>query len=58
VIIELFTKQFTVSPDRWKNIPKEAEKMPGVWGNQVSFLTGPKGCIGFRFAVLEYVYSS
>jgi len=43
----------TFNPDRWRNIPKEAEKVPGVWGNQVSFLTGPKGCIGFRFAVLE-----
>ncbi|KAF7976465.1 hypothetical protein HWV62_6723 [Athelia sp. TMB] len=42
-------------PERWEAgnefmIPKG---VPGVWGNQMSFLGGPRGCIGFRFAVVE-----
>ncbi|PVF92377.1 cytochrome P450 [Serendipita vermifera] len=41
------------NPSRWENPPKITENIPGIWGNQVSFLTGPKACLGFRFAVLE-----
>ncbi|KAF7970856.1 hypothetical protein HWV62_6703 [Athelia sp. TMB] len=42
-------------PERWEAdsgfpIP---EGVPGVWGNQMSFLGGTRGCIGFRFAVVE-----
>ena len=41
------------SPDRWDNIPKEAEKIPGIVANSIVFSTGPRGCIGFRFAIAE-----
>ena len=46
-------------PERWEAgsgypIP---EGIPGVWGNQMSFLGGTWGCIGFRFAVIECVHA-
>ncbi|PVG01506.1 cytochrome P450 [Serendipita vermifera] len=41
------------NPDRWLALPKAAQSNPGVWGNQLTFLGGPRACIGFRFAVTE-----
>ncbi|CAG8589936.1 12584_t:CDS:10, partial [Acaulospora colombiana] len=38
---------FVSIPSRWENPPKITENIPGIWGNQVSFLTGPKACLGF-----------
>lgn len=43
------------SPDRWNAVPEAALSVPGVWGNQLTFGAGPKGCIGYKFAILEYV---
>lgn len=45
-------------PERWETVSvnSAANAVPGVWGNQLSFLGGPKGCIGFRFALIEYVH--
>ncbi|KAF7334442.1 hypothetical protein MVEN_02273700 [Mycena venus] len=40
-------------PERWQQIPKTAEAIPGVWGNMLTFLAGPYNCIGFRFALAE-----
>jgi hypothetical protein len=45
------------SPDRWIDPPKAAHGIPGVWGNQLSFIGGPKSCIGYRFAIVELVPS-
>ncbi|ODO07699.1 hypothetical protein I350_03271 [Cryptococcus amylolentus CBS 6273] len=28
-------------------------KLPGVYGNMISFLAGPRNCIGYRFALLQ-----
>ncbi|KIM28249.1 hypothetical protein M408DRAFT_329595 [Serendipita vermifera MAFF 305830] len=41
------------NPERWKDLPGEASTVPSVWGNQFTFLGGPRSCIGFRFAVME-----
>lgn len=45
-------------PERWNNPPAGIESVPGMWGNVLSFGYGPRGCIGFRFAVDECVVPS
>ncbi|KAI0043829.1 cytochrome P450 [Auriscalpium vulgare] len=40
-------------PERWREVPEAARAIPGVWGNTLTFLSGPRACIGHRFAVLE-----
>ncbi|PVG01515.1 cytochrome P450 [Serendipita vermifera] len=43
------------NPDRWLNpLPDTVHGGPGVYGNIMSFSAGPKGCIGFKFAMLEF----
>ena len=49
------THRFEYSPDRWAHLPKQAEEIPGVWGHLMSFLGGARACIGYRFALFEYV---
>ncbi|PVG01580.1 cytochrome P450 [Serendipita vermifera] len=41
------------NPERWINPPKEASLIPNAWGSQLSFIAGPRSCIGFRFAIVE-----
>jgi len=40
-------------PERWESVPESANSIPGVWGNQLSFLGGPRACIGYRFSIIE-----
>lgn len=40
-------------PERWYNPPAGASSIPGVWGNVLSFLGGPRACIGYRFSLVE-----
>ncbi|KAN0097938.1 Cytochrome P450 [Tylopilus felleus] len=40
-------------PERWQNIPEAVSQIPGVWGHLMSFLGGPRACIGYRFSVVE-----
>lgn len=42
-------------PERWlsKEQTAGASAIPGVWGNMMTFLGGPRACIGFRFAIME-----
>lgn len=40
-------------PERWASIPEAAHKIPGIWGNQITFLSGPRACIGYKFAVVQ-----
>lgn len=32
--------------------------MPGIWGHQLTFFAGSRVCIGYRFAIVEYVLAS
>jgi len=40
-------------PERWQNVPEAVAAVPGVWGNMLTFLGGPKACIGYRFTLVE-----
>ncbi|PCH37082.1 cytochrome P450 [Wolfiporia cocos MD-104 SS10] len=40
-------------PDRWGSLPEAAQNIPGVWGNLMTFLGGPRSCIGYRFSLIE-----
>ncbi|KAF8802410.1 cytochrome P450 [Phlegmacium glaucopus] len=40
-------------PERWANIPDVATSVPGVWSNILTFIGGPRACIGYRFSLLE-----
>lgn len=42
-------------PERWENPPECVSDIPGVWGHVLSFLGGPRACIGYRFSLVEYV---
>ncbi|KAJ3514175.1 hypothetical protein NLJ89_g2525 [Agrocybe chaxingu] len=40
-------------PERWEKVPEAATGIPGVWGNMLTFLGGPRACIGYRFSLVE-----
>ncbi|KAG6813414.1 hypothetical protein H0H92_011393 [Tricholoma furcatifolium] len=40
-------------PERWENVPEAATHIPGAWSNILTFLGGPRACIGWRFSVVE-----
>ncbi|KDQ34064.1 hypothetical protein PLEOSDRAFT_1034004 [Pleurotus ostreatus PC15] len=40
-------------PERWQSPPDAAHDIPGIWGNTLTFMGGPRACIGWRFAVTE-----
>jgi len=40
-------------PERWQNIPEAANTIPGLWSNLMTFLGGPRACIGYRFSLVE-----
>jgi cytochrome P450 len=40
-------------PERWDSVPESANRIPGIWSKQLTFLGGPRACIGYRFAIAE-----
>ncbi|KAJ7073332.1 cytochrome P450 [Mycena belliarum] len=40
-------------PERWEAQPPINNALPGIWGHMLSFLGGPRACIGYRFSLVE-----
>jgi len=40
-------------PERWQDTPEAVSHIPGVWGHLLTFLGGPRACIGYRFSLVE-----
>ncbi|KAI1792352.1 cytochrome P450 [Ganoderma leucocontextum] len=40
-------------PERWENLPEAVSSIPGVWGHLMTFIGGPRACIGYRFSLVE-----
>ncbi|KAI0633800.1 cytochrome P450 [Trametes polyzona] len=40
-------------PERWEHPPEAIAAMPGVWGHLLTFIGGPRACIGYRFSLIE-----
>ncbi|KAJ7340803.1 hypothetical protein DFH08DRAFT_704288, partial [Mycena albidolilacea] len=40
-------------PDAHQSIPALSTTIAGVWGQMLTFLGGPRACIGFRFSLVE-----
>ncbi|KAI0666625.1 cytochrome P450 [Trametes maxima] len=41
-------------PERWERPPEAISAVPGVWGHLLTFIGGPRACIGYRFALIEF----
>ncbi|KAJ7334856.1 cytochrome P450 [Mycena albidolilacea] len=39
-------------PERWES-RSISNSIPGVWGHMLTFLGGPRACIGYRFSLVE-----
>lgn len=40
-------------PERWESPPADANAVPSVYANLMTFLSGPRACIGWRMALAE-----
>ncbi|KAF9235962.1 cytochrome P450 [Melanogaster broomeanus] len=40
-------------PERWDNVPEAVSRIPGLWSHLLTFLGGPRSCIGYRFALVQ-----
>jgi hypothetical protein len=55
--------RFGKRPERWDCPPQEANAIPGLYSNILTFgngnpINGNRACIGFKFALLESVRRS
>ncbi|KIJ35946.1 hypothetical protein M422DRAFT_34466 [Sphaerobolus stellatus SS14] len=41
-------------PERWFNLTDKINGIPGVVPGVLSFIAGPRSCIGYRFALVEF----
>ncbi|KAJ7486927.1 cytochrome P450 [Mycena latifolia] len=39
-------------PERWES-QTISNTLPGIWGHMLTFLGGPRACIGYRFSLVE-----
>jgi cytochrome P450 len=44
---------YTRSPERWESSLAPTTNIPGIWGHMLTFLGGPRSCIGYRFSLVE-----
>ncbi|KAH9919442.1 cytochrome P450 [Epithele typhae] len=44
---------FAFRPERWASVPEGVSGVPGVWAHIMSFIGGPRACIGYRFSLIE-----
>nr|VWO99488.1 N/A [Ganoderma boninense] len=44
---------YDFKPERWESPPEAISTIPGVWGHLLTFLGGPRACIGYRFSLVE-----
>ncbi|KAJ6579990.1 cytochrome P450 [Mycena vulgaris] len=40
-------------PERWESPNPASKAIPGVWGDMMTFISGPRACIGWRFSLVE-----
>ncbi|KAJ6568677.1 cytochrome P450 [Mycena capillaripes] len=40
-------------PERWERSPSISTSIPGLWSQMLTFLGGPRACIGYRFSLVE-----
>ncbi|KAJ7831962.1 cytochrome P450 [Mycena leptocephala] len=40
-------------PERWESSLAPTTNIPGIWGHMLTFLGGPRSCIGYRFSLVE-----
>ena len=44
-----------IRPERWESPPETVYENPGVWSNIMTFLGGPRACIGYQFSLVVFV---
>ncbi|KZT61472.1 cytochrome P450 [Calocera cornea HHB12733] len=40
-------------PERWSEDIGPAGQIPGIWAHMLTFIGGPRACIGYKFSIIE-----